>query len=226
MNRINTKQIAYELYKASDEEFAEIFAYLNKMRNNELLNDDEDRALGNMQLDPEYMQIDFSKDITNLCGWIEDSLGEIVDSSEVDVSAWWKVAVTKFEVTGIRLMTEEEWERATKACPDLLASSTAWWLYNSPKSNVLSAVQQDGQLTQTSLSNRRFGLRPVVIAETTRDDLVIGQSTLSLGRHRWTYIGNDTYLCNEILFPTEYESNLQSGLNTWLANALGTCDDE
>ena len=154
MNRINTKQIAYELYKASDVEFAEVFAYLNKMHNNELINGDEDRALGNMQLDPKYMQTSFSENITDLCKWLESSLGEIVDSSEVDPSAWWKVHVIKPEITGIRLMTEEEWERATKACPGLLASSATWWLYNSPKSNVLFAVRQDGQLFQTSLPNR------------------------------------------------------------------------
>ena len=96
MERIDTRKLAYQINACSDVEFAEVFAYLNKIRCGELLriqNEkgcDEEVALEDVTIDAEYMNGEFSEQIQTLTTWIKDSLDEIVDDPETDSSAWWK----------------------------------------------------------------------------------------------------------------------------------------
>ncbi len=86
---LTPKEIAHVLYGASDIEFAEIFAYYNKMENGALLNKDEDEALSNLNIDKEDMQ-NLSDNILAVCKKLGDALSEIIDSPEIDSHAWWK----------------------------------------------------------------------------------------------------------------------------------------
>ncbi len=82
---IDTAQIAYDLMNATDEEFAEVFAYFNKYRKE-------------MKVTKSFMSLqknDMKFNIPEFTGWITKTLGEIIYNNEIDSSAWWKVKTPK-----------------------------------------------------------------------------------------------------------------------------------
>ena len=85
MGKYDPKEIAIWLYNANgegatDEEFAEVFATMAKMRRNKY-------SLTTEQLEPSDVT---GFDIGKLCRWIQESLEEIIHDEEVDTYAWWK----------------------------------------------------------------------------------------------------------------------------------------
>lgn len=62
----------------TDEEFAEVFVLMNKMR-------DENKT--DVDITQEDM-LQFNE--FEFCSWLKFCLGEIIDSDEIDESAWWK----------------------------------------------------------------------------------------------------------------------------------------
>lgn len=77
---MNTLELAKTLINATDEEFAEVFAYLNRFHKSNGIIRDENRLTKD----------EMSLDTYELSRWIEDSLREIIYSEEIDSSAWWK----------------------------------------------------------------------------------------------------------------------------------------
>ena len=92
---IDTKQMAYELYESSDVEFAEVFAYLNEMRKGALVAFAEpaEDNLERLTLTKEKMLAVTDETNNTLFNWLRCSLSEVIDSPEIDVSAWWKQEV-------------------------------------------------------------------------------------------------------------------------------------
>lgn len=77
---MNTFEMAKALNNATDEEYAEVFAYLNRFYKAKGIVENEDRIT--------KAEMDF--DTYDLCKWIRKSLQEIIFSEEIDSSAWWK----------------------------------------------------------------------------------------------------------------------------------------
>lgn len=77
---MNTFEMAKALNNATDEEFAEVFAYLNRFR----------KANGIIKNEDAITKAEMDFNIYELCVWIEKSLHEIIFSEEIDSSAWWK----------------------------------------------------------------------------------------------------------------------------------------
>lgn len=77
---MNTFEMAKELTNATDEEFAEVFAYLNRFYKAKWLITDDNPL--------KQDEMDFN--IDDLCEWISKSLDEIIFNEEIDSSAWWK----------------------------------------------------------------------------------------------------------------------------------------
>lgn len=77
---MNTFELAKTLVNATDEEFAEVFAYLNRFHKVKGIVKNEGRIT--------KAEMDFGT--YELCEWIRKSLDEIIFSEEIDSSAWWK----------------------------------------------------------------------------------------------------------------------------------------
>ncbi len=90
---IDTKQLAYELYESDDIQFAEVFAYLNCMRKGALIHCDGciGENLGKLTLTKdEVLAVTAEDENGSIFNWLRVILSEIIDSPEVNVSAWWK----------------------------------------------------------------------------------------------------------------------------------------
>ena len=86
MGKYDPKEIAIWLCNedgegATDEEFAEVFATMAKIRRNKYSPAE--------QLELEASDVT-GFDIGKLCRWIQESLEEIIHDEEVDTYAWWK----------------------------------------------------------------------------------------------------------------------------------------
>ena len=77
---MDTFEMAKALVNGTDEEFAEVFAYLNRFH--------EAKGLINNSDPLTQDEMDFNTH--EVAGWIENSLKEIIFSEEVDTTAWWK----------------------------------------------------------------------------------------------------------------------------------------
>lgn len=77
---MDTFEMAKALNNATDEEFAEVFAYLNRFHN----------ANGIIKNNDSITKQEMDFDTYGLCKWIEKSLQEIIYSEDIDTTAWWK----------------------------------------------------------------------------------------------------------------------------------------
>lgn len=214
-NHINTKEIAYQMYKATDEEFAEIFAYVNQIRNDALLKckGDEDKALEAMRLDAKYMNVDMVKDIPALTDWIKACLTEIVTDTETNPDAWWKVnCVQDFDITKIRRLTVSEYQRLAKEYPKVLEIGQPWCLQDCAEDGTAFTVTTQGKLVHVEFSDQHY-IRPVI--EVKFDDpealtsCIVGKTTVYFGGYKWTYIGDTAFLMDKGLLPEEYSPTLR-----------------
>ena len=82
---MDTYEAALTLMTASDEEFAEIFAYASKLHSNGV--NGPDSVIPSSE--PTLTKEDF-ENIETFMQWLKDCAVEIATSEECDLSAWWK----------------------------------------------------------------------------------------------------------------------------------------